>query len=110
MGSLIISVYTTMPDPESAGALSHQLISEKLAACANIFPVYSIYEWKSEIQSENETAVLFKTRAELWDRICSRIESLHPYDVPALVRYDVNASDAYTRWVLDNTSENPVHS
>jgi len=43
---------STFPDAETARGIAHTLVSEKLAACANIIPAMnSIYRWKGKIEA-----------------------------------------------------------
>ena len=54
---------STFPDAEIARRISNQLVSERFAACANIFPsVESIYRWKEKIESGNETFVILQSQ------------------------------------------------
>ncbi len=99
----IISVYVTFPDEKSAMDVSSRLLDEGLVACANSFPVNSLYVWDSVRQNDRELAVLFKSRPGLWPTLRKRIEQLHPYDVPAVIKYDVEANEAYENWVRDCT-------
>ena len=63
MAEKILLALSTFPDAEIARRISNQLVSERFAACANIFPsVESIYRWKDKIESGNETLVLFKAQ------------------------------------------------
>ena len=61
MSQKILLALSTFPDPETARRISNQLVTEKVAACANILPsVESIYRWKEKIETANETLVFFK--------------------------------------------------
>lgn len=47
--------YVTVPSIEVGKTIGHGLVKNKLAACVNIIPqVTSIYEWKNEINEDNE--------------------------------------------------------
>lgn len=47
--------YVTVPSTDVGKTIGHGLIKNKLAACVNIIPqVTSIYEWKNEINEDNE--------------------------------------------------------
>lgn len=50
--------YVTVPNPEVGKTIGRGLVKEKLAACVNIIPqVISIYEWKNEINEDNEVGI-----------------------------------------------------
>src|SRR5260370_16912759 len=79
-------VLTTLPNADAAAELAKSVVTEKLAACANLFPALrSVYRWQAKVQDENEVLVLFKTRQEHFERLKSRILELHPYDLPQLL-------------------------
>ena len=95
----IISVYITYPDQQTAQSLVDQLLNEKLIACGNIFPIKSMYNWQDTIESENEYVSLVKTSANLWDKLVLHVEAKHPYEVPCIVKYEVEANKKYEDWV-----------
>lgn len=49
-----IAVYTTLPDRDLARKLAKALVTERFTACANFFPVESIYRWEGKIEEERE--------------------------------------------------------
>uniref|UniRef100_A0A0C9RMW9 Cuta_2 protein n=1 Tax=Fopius arisanus TaxID=64838 RepID=A0A0C9RMW9_9HYME len=57
--------YVTVPSDEIAKKLAHGIVKSQLAACVNIIPqVKSVYEWKGEVNEENELLLMIKTRTE----------------------------------------------
>lgn len=97
----IVTVYATFPDAAEAERIARLLVEERLAACANILgPCRSIYRWEGRIEEADETAVLFKARAEDAQAVIARLAELHPYDVPAAVVWPIaEALPAYAQWV-----------
>jgi periplasmic divalent cation tolerance protein len=91
----------TAPDSDVAESLARTLVGERLAACVNVLPnIVSIYRWDGQVQQDSEFLLLIKTRAELCDRLSSRVVELHPYDVPEAVALPiVGGSPAYLEWV-----------
>jgi periplasmic divalent cation tolerance protein len=99
-----MSIYTTLPDEGHARRIARTLVTESLAACANTFPIESVYRWKGEIVEEREWALLLKTRAELYPRIEERLRALHPYEIPAIVAYPIaRGLPAYLQWIDEAT-------
>ena len=96
---MIISVYTTFPDQASAEQMAQYLLEHKLIACANIFPVQSIYTWQGKVENENEYVALVKSAPHKWPSINDAVERLHAYEVPCIVKYEVEANAAYEEWV-----------
>ena len=101
----IVTVYATFASDEEARRIARTLIEERLAACANILGAcHSIYRWKGEIEESEEVAALFKTRAELAERLMARLAELHSYDVPAAVVWPISdALGDYADWVKAET-------
>ena len=103
----VIDVWINCPDADVANDIASTLITERLAACANLFsPVSSIYRWKGAIERDKEVPLLVKTRTELFGRVTERVRELHPYDTPAIVGVPVELIDRdYARWVLEETAD-----
>ena len=106
----LISIYVTYPDNDSADSLTLSLLENKLVACGNRFSSESQYPWGGEIQKENETIVVYKSRSENWESIRSHIEENHPYDVPCIVKYEIEVNTSYGEWVMDSTQSSGIHS
>ena len=101
----IVSVYATFGDEAEARRIARTCIEEKLAACANIWPVASIYRWQGAIEEAQEFAALFKTSAECSEALIARIAALHSYDVPAAIVWPIaDALGDYVKWVRAETA------
>jgi periplasmic divalent cation tolerance protein len=100
---LIVTVYATFADPDEAAKVARAVVEERLAACANILaPCTSIYRWQGAVEEAQEVPALFKTPAELANRLIARIAELHSYEVPAAVAWPIdNALGAYADWVSE---------
>lgn len=91
--------YTLFPSKEIASEVIKILLDEKLIACGNVVPSDSLYIWLGELTSENEYIGIMKTLHHKCDAVMSRIASLHPYEVPAILHWQVEANDSYYKWV-----------
>ena len=107
MAEKILLALSTFPDAEIARRISNQLVSERFAACANIFPsVESIYRWKEKIESGNETLVFFKVSENRQSTFQNKLRSLHPYDVPEIIFVPVvGGLPEYLQWVSKNCGQ-----
>ena len=107
MSGKILLALSTFPDAEIARRISNQLVSERFAACANIFPsVESIYRWKEKIESGNETLVFFKVSENRQSTFQDKLRSLHPYDVPEIIFVPVaDGLPEYLKWVSENCGQ-----
>jgi periplasmic divalent cation tolerance protein len=103
----VLLALSTFPDRETAQRISNQLVSEKLAACANILPpIESVYRWKGKIETGNETLVFFKLSEDQQSTFQEKLRSLHPYEVPEIIFVPVSAGlPEYLRWVINNCHE-----
>lgn len=95
-------VWCPFPDAETARAIAQTLVSERLAACANIVPaIESVFQWEGQVSSETESAVLFKTTAAGLQALTTRLGELHPYEVPAIMGWRVDETPPHVlEWLL----------
>ena len=107
MAERILFAVSTFPDAEVARRISNQLVSERFAACANIFAsVESIYRWQEKIESGNETLVFFKVSEDRQSAFQDKLRSLHPYDVPEIIFVPVAGGlPEYLQWVSENCGQ-----
>src|ERR1700751_2073856 len=100
MSQKILLALSTFPDAETARRISNQLVTEKLAACANILPgVESIYRWQGKIENGNETLVFFKLSEDRHSAFQEKLRSLHSYEVPEIIFIKIdNGLPEYLRW------------
>jgi len=94
-------VCSTFPEVETARRIAQQLVTENLAACANIIPaVESIYRWQDKIENAQEILVFFKTTSPRYAAFQDRLKSLHPYEVPEIICLRIaDGLPEYLRWV-----------
>jgi periplasmic divalent cation tolerance protein len=92
----------TIPKHQAA-LLSRTVVEERLAACANIIPaIRSIYTWKGTVEDEEESMVFFKTTDDGISRLRDRILSLHPYEVPEIISFEIKDGEGnpkYLEWI-----------
>ena len=100
----VLLALSTFPDRETAQRISNQLVTEKLAACANILPaIESVYRWKGNVENAHETLVLFKLREDRQSAFQEKMRSLHPYEVPEIIFVPVASGlPEYLRWIADS--------
>jgi periplasmic divalent cation tolerance protein len=107
MPEKILLALSTFPDADTARQISDQLVTERFAACANILPsVESIYRWKDNIESGNETLVLFKLSEDRQSAFQDKLRSVHPYDVPEIIFVPVAGGlPEYLQWVSESCGQ-----
>jgi periplasmic divalent cation tolerance protein len=93
-------LYVTTKDVDDAARLARHLLEQKLVACANIFPVRSLYWWQGHLKDESEAVAIMKTRRDLVGRAMAAAKDVHGYDVPCIVSYAMDAAlDEYGAWI-----------
>ena len=104
--SPVAFLYATAPDPQIAAALARTLVEERLIACGNVLPgVRSVYRWDGAVTEDAEAVLICKTTADRADAAVARLAELHPYDVPAVTRFDAaGGSAAFLGWVAEEVS------
>ena len=105
MEPLLILLYITCHDAEQANTIAHIVISEQLAACANIFPeMQSIYRWDGKLNSSTEAVLILKTSDHLRQRCRDRVRQLHSYQVPCILEIPISGgNNEYIRWLVGQT-------
>ena len=99
-----VIVYITAGDMKNASEIARELVSRRLAACVNMFPISSIYRWNEQIEEQNEIAMLVKTDSSRLDEIIEVVKSLHTYDLPAIEFWEIDGEQEYLDWVHVNSS------
>ena len=102
----IVMILTTMPDDERWESLARTLVEERLAACVSVSdPMTSIYRWREMIERERERQLLIKTSRSLVERVRTRLNELHPYELPEFLVVEIADGGAdYVAWLTAQTS------
>ena len=100
-----VFVYSTFPDEGAARRVGEALVTQRLAACVNIYPpMQSIYEWEGKLEAGPEVAAFIKTRRTLVDQVIATARPLHPYDTPCFLVLPIcDGNDDYLTWARDRT-------
>jgi len=101
---MFIIIYITYPDQKTAEDICKQLLEKRLVVCANILPIKSLYWWKGKIENNDEIVSIVKTSNSNWESVRDEVVRLHPYDVPCIMKLDVEANKEYEAWI-DNETE-----
>jgi len=98
-------VFVTTPSLEVARMLTKGILSERLAACANVVSgIESHYWWEGEICQENEVLLILKTTARSLPELEFFVVELHPYDRPEFVAWPIDkGNQKYLQWIEVNT-------
>ncbi len=94
-----IAIYVTHKDMNEAEKIAEHLIKKRFITCVNYFPIKSSYWWKGKIENSQEIVTMFKTKKENWEKVKSEIEGIHPYDIPCIMKFDVESNKDYESWI-----------
>jgi periplasmic divalent cation tolerance protein len=97
-------VYITAPTKKEAKRIANVLVSEKLAACCNIFKMDSVYWWKGKIEKTGEYGIFAKTKKSLVEKIIKRVKEIHSYSVSCIISFEIEkGSKDFLNWIEKST-------
>lgn len=98
-------VYTTVGAREDAQRLAVALVQRRLAACAQIAAIDSVYHWQGVLQQEPEFRLVLKTTQARYDALEQALRELHPYELPAIHAVAPARMHApYAQWVAQEVA------
>ncbi|NOU36941.1 MAG: divalent-cation tolerance protein CutA [Kiritimatiellaceae bacterium] len=94
-------IYVTAPSREEAERIAEAVVTERLAACANILDgVTSLFHWEGKLCRENEAVLILKTTEEKTAALTARIKELHSYECPCVVVLPIEGGNpAFLEWI-----------
>lgn len=98
-------VYVTCASEAEARTIARTIVGERIAACANVLgAIGSYYWWEGALEEGNEVALILKTKAELVERLVTRVKALHSYTVPCVVALPIEAGNPdFLTWIERET-------
>jgi periplasmic divalent cation tolerance protein len=94
---------------KEAKLIASHLLKDRLIACANMFPITSMFWWDGEVTEESEVSMFCKAKKESFEEIKLKVTELHSYEVPCVVAlpwYDSN--EDYRDWVKGETTKEEI--
>ena len=104
MSNLII-IYITNPSQEKAQEVVRYLLKRRLIACANIIQAGSWYWWQGAITQEGEAIIIAKTVASLYKEIKKEVATIHPYEVPCIIKISIDANQSYSKFITNEVGK-----
>lgn len=99
--------YIICKDAVEAEKISMHLLKKRLIACANIFPIRSMYRWKKKIVSEAENVIIAKTNEKNFDRVASEVKKINSYKISCILKLYSVANKEYDKWAEKELSWYP---
>jgi len=104
MSEEIVLLYVTHESEDKAKELALNLLEQKLVACANLWPMKSLYVWKESLHQDDEVVLILKTTEDLCEKARDEALRLHTYETPCVLRLDAQANAAFYQWVCGETA------
>lgn len=101
-----IEIHWTAGSLDEARKISRYLVQERLVACAQIVPwIESVYMWDNQLETGQESKIIFKTKKELMDQVKEVILDNSSYDVPEITAVAIiSGNDSYLKWMEESVS------
>lgn len=98
-------IYMTAPSRAEAEHIAEKVVTERLAACANIFDgVLSFFHWDGKLCREQEAVLILKTTEGNVAALTKRIQELHSYECPCVVALPIEGGNPdFLKWVVNST-------
>lgn len=99
-----IEIHWSAGSIDEARKVARYLVQEKYVACAQIIPwIESIYTWNGQLETTQESKVLFKTRHSLYEQIRDIIKSNSSYQVPEITYSFIDGGNKeYLEWLEES--------
>jgi periplasmic divalent cation tolerance protein len=100
-----VLVYVTAAGEAEAELIAREVVTRRLAACANIVPgMRSLYWWRNKLESARETVLLLKTTDALAEPLVAAVKQLHSYETPCVVILPLSGGNPdFLRWIEAET-------
>lgn len=96
----LVTVTIAFGNSDEADEVARALVGERLAACAQTWPIRSTYRWQGKIEAADEALLSAKTLASALPALEAFVLERHGYEVPEIVAQPVHwSSAAYAAWV-----------
>lgn len=102
-----IEIHWTCGSIDEARKISRYLVQEKLVACAQLTPwIESVYTWNNQLETDQESKVVFKAVLSHFDTIKNVILENSKYAVPEITYTAIDGGNTeYLDWVRENARE-----
>ncbi|MEW5758763.1 MAG: divalent-cation tolerance protein CutA [Candidatus Omnitrophota bacterium] len=96
-----IVVFVTCSSREEGQKIAFGLLNKKLAACVNIIDgLASFFTWQGKLDSANESLLVIKTKANLFNELKKEVKAMHSYDIPEIIGLPIIVGEEkYLRWL-----------
>ena len=96
-----IVIFITASSDEEARKIAKLLLDQRKAACVNIVSgVDSSFWWQGKIDAVQESLLIIKTRASVFQKVIELVKTVHSYEVPEIIALPIiGGNDNYLKWI-----------
>ena len=99
-----LALITTLATRDDALRIGRALVERRLAACAQVTAIDSVYRWQGQVHQEPEFRLLLKTTEARYGALEQALLALHPYELPAIHALGLErAHPPYAAWIEAET-------
>jgi periplasmic divalent cation tolerance protein len=102
----VFVVDTTLPGSWTemeVGSFAAEIVESDVAGCVQFHKIRSVYRWQGETLNESEWHLSVKTSVEASTRLLTKLERLHPYEIPQLLIRQTSSNEGYSNWLITET-------
>lgn len=103
-GENFIEIHWTSATLDEARRVARYLVQERYVACAQIIPWFeSIVMLDNQLDTTQESKIIFKTRVDNYDKVREVIEQNSKYDIPEITWFKIEGGNAsYLKWLEES--------
>ena len=101
---MYIEIHWTAGSLDEARKVSRYLVQERYVACAQIIPwIESVYMWKADLETTQESKIVLKTRSDRYERIKRIILENSKYEIPEITYFTIQGGNQeYFDWMEES--------
>lgn len=97
-------VITTCGGKEEAERIASLLVAQRLAGCAQMFAIDSVYRWEGVVEKAREWMLLCKIKASDYAAVEAAIRAAHSYSTPEIIEIGIESgAESYLAWLESAT-------
>ncbi len=97
--------YVTCRDEKLAEEIATSLLTKKLIACANMWPMKSFYTWKGKQEKDDEVVLILKTTDGFSKVVEEEVKKIHSYETPCIIQIEAKANQEFEKWVMEEVGK-----
>lgn len=108
--STFIEIHWTSGSLDEARKVSRYLAQERLIACAQIIPwIESVYLWNNQLETAQESKIIFKTILDNYEKIKEIINQNCSYQIPEITYFTIQGgNEEYLDWMATSISQQNI--